>query len=504
MDKDPIATPGGSEPKEGAGVELARMLTILKRALLNWKPSAALVILGVSAGLIFALVRKPDYKSETIVIYRQGVRLNQEGGGTSLALGSRLEQMLLARGKLEAMLEELSLYQDVKVKRGANDAVEEFRKDVTFKARSTDTFSISYRGPDPETVQRVTQRLAQQLIDENQRLRVEQARVQREFLEAEKSRAELQLKTKERQQAQFLSDHPEFALDQNAQASGVAVRARERESGKAGATDSSLDALRRQSFRLDSAISGDAPASLRLEQQADPEAEAARASAEGQLSSARADLAAKRGIFTDDHPDVKAAQRRVADAEASLRNAEDKVKASRLANAANSPSLDPEAARAKLKEKKRKIDAEIAAREKALTDKNKPEEPITPNEEASSIVGLETDWARMSRDVSEARTQMNELERNYFRAQIESSSSLGGYSDQVVVLDPAYVPTRPEPPGKSLIVVLAGAAALVFGLILAILRALLDDRIYEEADLARVSPVLAVVPRGGKRRWWRL
>ena len=34
------------EPQSGAGVELARMLTIVKRALLNWKPSAFLIALG--------------------------------------------------------------------------------------------------------------------------------------------------------------------------------------------------------------------------------------------------------------------------------------------------------------------------------------------------------------------------------------------------------------------------------------------------------------------------
>jgi uncharacterized protein involved in exopolysaccharide biosynthesis len=412
--------------------------------------------------------------------------------------------MLLARGKLETMLDDMSLYQDIKAKKGVNDAVEEFRKDVNFKARSTDTFSISYKGPDPEVVQKVTERLAQSLIEENQHLRVEQSRVQREFLEAEKSRGESELKEKERQQAQFLSDHPEFAMDQNASSSGVAVRAREREETKAGVGDASLDALRRQSFRLDSALSGDTPSALRPEAHADPDIEAARAAADSALSSAKADLAAKRAVFTDDHPDVKAAQRRVADAEAALRAADDKVSASRLQNAGASPSLDPEAAKQKLKEKKRKIDGEIAVREKALTEKGKPDTTITPNAEANSIVGLETEWARLSRDVSEARTQMNELERNYFRAQIEAASSLGGYSDQVVVLDPAYMPTRPEPPGKSLIVIIAAGAALVFGTILAILRALLDDRIYEESDLARVSPVLAVVPRGGARRWWRL
>ena len=169
-------TTGPAELQHGAGVELARMLTIVKRALLNWKPSALILALGLIGGVTFAVVRKPSYKSETIVIYRQGVKMQQEGGGQSLTLGTRLQEILMARSRLEGIIDELSLYQDIKQKRGATEADEEFRKDITFKARSTDTFSISYKGGSPDTVQRVTERLAQSLIDENQRLHVQQSK----------------------------------------------------------------------------------------------------------------------------------------------------------------------------------------------------------------------------------------------------------------------------------------------------------------------------------------
>ncbi len=492
---------GAGDREQGAGVELARLLTILKRALFNWKPSAFLVAIGLIAGVAFAAARQPNFKSETIVIYRQGVRLGDERGGLSLTLGARLKEMLLARSRLEGLIDELQLYQNVKAKQGVVEAIEQFRKDISFNPRSTDTFSIAYRGPNPETVQKVTERLALTLIQENQRLRVEQAKVRTEFLAAEKTRTEVELKDKERALAQFLSEHPEFALDQNASNSGVAVRARERaSSAKDGARDASLEALRRQSLRLEAAISGETSVYALSDGPADPEAEAARQQAEGALASARSNLASKRASFTDDHPDVKAAKARVAEAEAALKSAEEKVAASRLTGTKAAPGTDAESAKQKLREKKRKIDAEVAAREKTSKGEEKPEQPT---EEATSIVGLETSWTRLSRDVSEARDQMTELERNFFRAQIEASSSLGGYSDQVVVLDPAFLPTRPEPPGKTLIVIIAGAASFMLAMVVALLRALLDRRIYEEADLSRIAPVLAVIPRAGRRGWFR-
>lgn len=494
-----------TDDAQGATKELLRILTIMKRALLNWKPSIVIVSFGVLLGAVIAVVKAPTFQSETIVIYRQGVRIQQEAGGVSLSLGVRLQEMLLARSRLEAIIEELNLYQREKQREGAVEAVEAFRKDITFKARSTDTFSISFKGNDPKVVQRVTERLAQSLMDENQKLRIEQARIQREFLEAEKLRAETELKEKERQLASFLAEHPEFALDANSQAQGGAsIRAQAMADRATAAGDPALRALERQASR-NRALLDPNTAVPRPEANADPALEATLSQAQSELATARSDLAGKKSRFTDQHPDVVAASARVAELESKVKAAEQKVRDSRVTAAADLDSkFNPEQAKEKLKGQLKSVEAEIALRKKATDDKEKGKQADAgPTEQANRIVALETDWARLSRDVSEARERMNELERNYFRAQIEASSSLGGYSDQVVVLDPAYLPSKPNPPGKTLIVIIAFGVAFVLAMIIAVLRALLDNRVYEEADLSRVAPVLAVVPRAGSRRWWR-
>lgn len=504
MDTRTLAQAAGIEDASGASSELRRLLTILKRALFNWRPSAVFVALGILAGVGVAFIRKPAYRSETIVIYRQGVRMSQEGGGASVSLGVRLQEMLMARSRLENLVTELNLYEKIQKEEGMVDAIEAFRSDVAFKARSVDTFSIGYKGPSPEIAQRVTDRLAQSLIEENQKLRIEQARTQREFLEAEKGRSETELKGKERDLALFLSEHPEFALDANASnQGGAAVRAANQPQA-AGGRDNALQALERQAARNRALLDGQT-SPTRPEARADPELEAALRQADSDVANARADLAGKKARFTEQHPDVVAAAARVADAEARKKGVEEKVRNSQVAAAAQiDASFNPEQAKDKLKKQLSGIEAEIAQRKKAADEKDKGKDVDSgPNEEANRIVGTETDFARLTRDVSEARDRMNELERNYFRAQIEASSSLGGYSDQVVVLDPAYLPSRPNPPGKSLIVIIAFGASFAFAFIIAIMRALLDNRVYEESDLARVAPVLAVVPKAGAKRWWR-
>ncbi|MFO0617537.1 MAG: protein kinase [Polyangiaceae bacterium] len=501
MDKRPAAVSiGVVDDERGVARELLRVLTILKRALLKWPLSVFLVAVGVAAGVGYSVVRKPTYTSETIVVYRQGVKMTTESGGTSLSLGVRLQEMLLARSRLESVLDELELYQDVKAKLGPVEAVESFRSDITFKARSTDTFSISYKGRNPEIVQKVTDRLAKSLIEENQKLRVEQAKTQREFLEAQKTQVGTSLKDKERELARFLAEHPEFALDANAQnTAGASIRATSQQK-TSQPKDKTLATLERQAERNRVLLEGGVPTPAAPDP-GDPALEAAVSQARQTLASAQGELAAKKAKFGDNYPDVISAQTRVNEAQSRLKEAEDAAREARNANAASIPSSDPEANKERLRAELARVNSEIEKRKKLLAGADKT--PVdTGTDEADRVVGLETEWARLSRDVGESRDQMNELERNYFRAQIEASSSLGGYSDQVVVLDPPYLPTRPNPPGKQMLVMIGFGLSFALAMIIAILRAVLDTRIYEESDLARVAPIMTVVPKSGSRRWF--
>jgi uncharacterized protein involved in exopolysaccharide biosynthesis len=495
MERKPMPLAPAADDSQSASREIRRLIAVIKRAIFNWQPSAAIVALGLVIGVTVALTKKPTYKSETIILYRQGVRFGEEGGQRILSLGTRLSEMLLARNRLEKLLDELAIYQDVKQKGGYVEAVEEFRKDIVWDARATDTFSISFKGKDPKLVQKVTERLADSLIEENQRLRIEQARVQSEFIGAEKARAEADLKAKEVEIARFLADHPEFALDENGFGKeGASIRA-QAAAEKEG--DPALHALQRQAARNRALLSGATPPPAAGGPPVDPELEAKRAQAQQMLTQAQAELAENKARYTEQHPDVIAAQSRVAAAQSMLTKVEGEI-AQAAASRGAEPAASPDQARERMKNELKRIEAEIAQR-KAKQD----QPPAEANETVSRVVNLETEWARLNRAVTEARERMGEMERNFFRAQVEASSELGGYSDQVVVLDPAFVPTRPEKPGKALIVVLAAAASIAIALMVAIVRALLDDRIYEEVDLQRVAPVLAVVPRPERRRWWK-
>jgi uncharacterized protein involved in exopolysaccharide biosynthesis len=116
------------------------------------------------------------------------------------------------------------------------------------------------------------------------------------------------------------------------------------------------------------------------------------------------------------------------------------------------------------------------------------------------VVALETEWVKLTRNVTEARQHQDEVEAALFKANTAVSSESGGQGVQVTMIDPAFLPQRPLPPGRTMIAALFAVGSLFIGLLAAIVRALADDRVYDARDLGRSVPVLVEVPRLTSRR----
>ena len=469
------------------GDDLARFVRAVRRARRAWRSGVAVAALVVVVGACAVMARAPTYRSEVVLSYRPGVKLHGQEPPIGLALGARLRELLVARAQLEAVVTELDLYPSIRARRGLGEAVEELRRDLQFQSRSLDTFVIGYRGTSPELARQVTERLVRSLSEAQRRLRADEAQAQREFVVRERRHADADLKERERVLASFVAVHPEFALDQRASSTGATIRVRERAARTSvPARDAGLEALRRQAERLGVAI--DAPSLPSPKRARDPELEEARSRAAGAVAAAKDELRARRSRFTDEHPDVKAARSRLAEAEGQLRGVEDRLAESTSADAVRPPDAS---AVEEMRDKKRRIDAEIALRERAAPrDASAP----SPAETSSGIVELETSWARLSRDLEEARSRVDELERSEFRAQIEASSQDGGYSDALVVLDPPSLAAAPEPPNRSLLALATLVSALGLGALVAFARAAARGLVDGPSELEALGAVLAVVP----------
>ncbi|MDC0682341.1 protein kinase [Sorangium atrum] len=483
---DASARPAGPQPPSVSGM--------INRTLAHWYVAVLVAIAGLGFTVLVVQSRKPAYRSETVIFYREGVKatyLGPDGPDPLRTLSARLKETLLARSNLEKVVTEFNLFPDVLEKRGMVDAVDRLRAKITFKARSQDTFAISAEGETREQAQEVTQRLADILVEETTRMRRSQAKLTNEFLDAELKRAEQDVEKAETELAAFLAEHPEFATEQSTPGGsqgGAAIRERER---RATGTDPTLEALERQVPRLRSRLTGkpEQPA-VSAAGVPSPALTRQRDQAEQELATARRDLADKQSRFTEQHPDVRAAAARVTNAEAALRRAEQALVLP-PEPVVEVPATD-EAEKAKIKSQLAALEREIAVRRGA-----KKGNAADASEAAKQIINTETDWSRLTREKARAQQRLSDLEGKSFRAEIAASSEQGGYSAQIEVLDPAYRPSAPSSPSRLIIAIGGLFLSVAAGIAAAAARGIVfDDRVYDMEDIDRMAlaPVLVVVP----------
>jgi hypothetical protein len=496
---------------------LDRILAIAGRARRFWLPAFVLFLFGAGASLAYALFRPRVYKSETLILYRdlRGAESGAvEGGDPTRKLGLRLKEMVLSRTRLEQIIREHKLYSGIVADRGYVDAVDEMRSHISFRVRDSDTFGLSFEGENPERVQEVTKKLAQAVVSDFSRSRAEQAEVTRELLDAEKRRAETDLKEREAELARFLVKHPEFARETARPA------ARPVKSSSAGA-DPTLQALEREQARLQERLAAPtapapAPAKKRAPEppvvsSVDPKLLAEKQAAEAEEAAAQKELAEKLAQFTEQHPDVRAAQTRLRNAEAWRKRAEAALAAppstatptpapTTTAVAVEEATID----RGALENELRRVTEEIAAWKAKKRREGESATAAAPpvSEVSTRILALETEWTRLNRDLADARARVQQLDERQLRASIVESAAATGQVARMEIVDEAYRPTHPAKPSTLTILLIGLIASLALALAMALAMAIFDDRIYDRTDIDELAlgPLVAVVPRAARAR----
>ena len=151
---------------------VSRAKTIARRAAGHWKIAVLLLVLGCGLALVAAWKSVRQFRSECTVQFKAGVKMNDKDDESpterASKLAPRLKDELTTRARLETVIREFNLYPKIVESRGMSDAVEEMRdKHVGFRGKGdASTFVISFEAEDPDLAQKVTQRLADTMIDE--------------------------------------------------------------------------------------------------------------------------------------------------------------------------------------------------------------------------------------------------------------------------------------------------------------------------------------------------
>lgn len=484
--------------------KLDHTLGMVRRVLSFWKRALLVFILTCAIGVPFSLTRPRTYKSETVILYQETMtaRMAGEGGGGSSEqarrVGARLREVLLSRASLEPIITEVHVYDALVDKRGMVDAVEEMRKQISFRAREGDTFEISYQGGSPEEVQEVTRRLGDCIVREASTRRAEQAKAMKAFVDAESERNQTDLRAKEGALAAFLAAYPEFArvAALEGQGSATATQGGAAAGNRPLSTDPQLASLEARAFKIEAELARNPTTGARPPPPPPPPRPESP-----ELIAARRDLADKLAKYTDKHPDVAAARVRLKAAEEAEAAA---IKATPPPAPAPEepagPALTP-AERDALKQQLAALQGQIAARRQVLA-KNKPAPSAAPSASVAALpqnssVERAVEYRRLAREVADARERQRQLDDKQFKATISASSATDDRNIQVSVLDPAYKPTHAISRPRSVLLGIALFACFAIAMLTAVASALFDDRIHGRADLDRLDilPVVGVIPR---------
>lgn len=478
--------------------QLDRVFAFAGRAWRHWWKAALIVAIGGAASVGVALKAKRKYRSETVLLYREPIDQTYVAGSdarriSSHDLGRRLRELLMGRPRLKQVIDEFKLLQQIVNERSYIEAEDKLRMLIDFRFGGGDTFHIAYLGASPKEAKDVTAFLAKIMIEEELRMRSEQAAGTVRFLDNERKRAEGELKSKEQALAEFLAKNPEFAADESPTASGAALRAQQRKKSAAspGRSGSSpLTIMKRQLRRIKEKLAqaeGRKPTVVK-----DPKLQALKQQAESELANAQGRLRGLKARFTDAHPDVAAAHSRVKLAQSRLARVKARAKA-----ATKIVKLGGDAIAA-LRSRLNEIQTQIANYRRRRTaqkpDSKKPDSKAKDGGAANKIVAMETQWTRLNREVREARERYLRIENRLFRASLGLTVKKQSH---LKVIDPAYVPKRPAGGGRSKMVILGGAVSMFFAMGLVLGLALIDERVYnrKDAERLRLAEVLVVVPR---------
>jgi protein tyrosine kinase modulator len=375
---------------------------------------------------------------------------------SKLILGKNLYPALRRVAPIEAVVDRIRRDFSLQLE-GVNDA----------SGRSATTaFTITYRGRDPATVAEVANTLAALYVEENTRIRRQQAVATAQFLAHEVDRARQEMDAQDRRASEFTRRNADV-LPQQLEVNMAALDRISTELRQNG--EYQLRAIERRE-RLekelaDSALTGTATSE---------EAMAAR------LEKLRGDLADLRRNFSDKHPDVIRLSAEIAALQAQAGTAQARASDAKVTRSSVSRALaDVDNQLKSLKEEEAKLRRVSASYEMRV--ENAPSH--------------RTEVDRLSRGNDSSRERYETVLKRYDAARLATNLEVNKDLEQFRILDPAVPPASPAMPNRLWVVTMGFFAALVAAVAVVIAAEKLDTTFHSPSSLRGFVniPVLATI-----------
>jgi polysaccharide chain length determinant protein (PEP-CTERM system associated) len=504
-------------------------------------------VLIMTGAVLYALNTPKMYRAGTLILVTpQKVPEAFVRPTVTLRIEDRLQsigQEIMSRTRLEQIISEFKLYSEQAKSLSREEIVEMMRKNIIVEIKGKEGyFTISYVGGDPRTVTMVTNKLASLFIEENLKLREQQAQGTSEFLSIELQSTKAKVEEQEKAITQFKRQHMAELPEQREANLRVLDQLQKQYQGIGDALRAAQDRrliIQKQIADIKQLQLISPPSMENLIEEEAPAPAAKPASSptplpsaprhkpdnpyEVQLRQLTNQLMELRGKYTEKHPDIVKIKRNIADVEEKLKAsvAAEKAELAKLEKfeekelaspsiVASSPAPPPKRKSEKKmeiefdpsKEMAREMESQLAALD--LDIRRLKEEESRTRAKIAEYQGRventpirELGMSNLTRDYQNTKDSYQSLMKKSQEAQQAENLERRQKGEQFKVIDPARLPEKPFKPDVPKTLLFGLLLALGCGFGMAFLKEQMDHSYRDPEDLeASVGfKVLANIPK---------
>jgi polysaccharide chain length determinant protein (PEP-CTERM system associated) len=491
------------------------------------------LVLSVMASFAFYKRLPKIYIAKTLILV-QPQRIPTEYVRSTItdSVTSRLNtlgQEILSRTRLEKVIHEFNLYADLRNKVPLEEIVEIMRGAIEVRVqsepqyeRAQNSFSVSFEGKDPRTVMLVTNKLASLFIEENLKVREQQAEKTSEFLNKELSTMEDKLRRREVEirafKERYMGQLPEQLdanlrilerLQQQLQTTSENIRAAE---DRAILVRSQIDQLREREQGL-LARQTRRESTSRTSTSGTEDLAVDGASEDPvvtQYNQLKRDLITAQSKYTENHPDVIDLKKKIAKLEPRVKEAmeqqttarEGRLRAlteRRDAGTGVDPAvavLDPALDRLLAQYMEQYNESQLETKRLRGEEKSLKEQIVLYQKRIEDTPRGEQELVLLMRDYDLSKVNYQSLLEKKIQAQMAQNLERGQQGEQFKILDPARIPEKPVKPNRDRILLMGCVIGLALGAGLVWFRESLDQSFHTVTDVESYLelPVLATIP----------
>lgn len=436
----------------------------------------AVAVAGVS-------VKLPKfYRSQTVILVDpQKVPSEYVRQTVTSDVSDRLQtisQEILSRTRLQKIIDQFGLYKNQPSFMTKEDIIEMMRRDIRVevvaeensRAKSSAAFKISYTGKDPGLVQQVTRQIGSLFIEENLKVRQEQAQGTDSFIEGELNKAAEALQVQEDKIRAFKARNMGSLPEQ--QTANLQVLGQTQ--GLLQANSDAIGRAQQQKTYLESLVGA-------MEKRTAPPI---KPGFQAELDNRRAELVAAEEKYTPNHPDVVRLKNEVKALEAKA--ATMAASEAKIAEAGAQPD--------QLKSQLLAIDLEVKERTRR---QNELEARIRGLQGRIDLLPrVEQQFSEINRDYLTSKANYESLLQKKNASGMAAEMERNAKGEQFRILDPANFPEKPFKPDLLQLNLMGLLGGLAVGCGLGLFFEFKDPSVHSDKDLAFLisTRVLGTLP----------